>query len=121
MFDAYEAYTKAIKTGRISAGDAKGSPRTSTTTDSMADGRSRAKRKPPAGRPPVQSRTEIKKLVKNGGSNLETLKNEVRALVANGNDYLVTYRYMPQSDAEYGCQVDSLKISTRLIEHLQGK
>ena len=121
LFDAYEAYTKAIQTGRISAGESKESPRTSTTPDSITDGRPRATRKSLPSRASVQSRTEIQKLVEDGGSNLETLKDEIRALVAIGNDYLVTYRYMPQSDAEYGCQVDSLKIPTRLKEHLQAK
>jgi len=121
LFDAYEAYTKAIKTGRVSTGDTRGSSRASTTIDGVPSRRGRATRKSHAGRAPIQSRTEIQKLVENGGSNLETLKNEVRALVTNGNDYLVTYRYMPQSDAEYGCQVDRLKMPTRLKEHLQAK
>lgn len=121
LFDAYAAYTDAITTGRVSAGDARGSSRISITTDSVADGRDRATRKSRAGRTPIQSRTEIQKLVENGGSKLETLKDEVRALVTKGNDYLVTYRHMPQSDAEYGSQVDSLQLPTRLKEHLQAK
>ncbi len=53
LFDAYEAYSEAIKTGRVSTGDTKGSTRTSVVTDRITDGRGRATRKSRPGRAPV--------------------------------------------------------------------
>ncbi|MFW9944645.1 MAG: DEAD/DEAH box helicase, partial [Candidatus Sifarchaeia archaeon] len=52
---------------------------------------------------------------------LDNLSKQVRTLLEGGQDYLVTYRHMPSTDAEYGRTIDEVKIPKRLKELLAAK
>ncbi|MFX0107829.1 MAG: DEAD/DEAH box helicase [Candidatus Hodarchaeota archaeon] len=114
LFDAYEAYSKAIKDGSAISPKAASTKRRSGSTEPSDDSRRRAKRV--TGR--VQTKDEVDKLIREGGFELSSLSKPLRDLVEAGVDHLVSYRYMPTTDAEYGMNIDDVKIPSRLKELL---
>ncbi len=118
LFDAYDAYSRALKEGTItSASEVKSRTRASATTESPPISararRTRGMR--------VQSEEEITRLVEEGGAQLDKITDSVQSIVGSGQDYLVKYRFMPSSDAEYGRNLETAKIPTRLKELLAKK
>ncbi|TFF91243.1 DEAD/DEAH box helicase [Candidatus Thorarchaeota archaeon] len=114
LFDAYEEFSKAVKSGRISKGPIK-VPDSSGTTRAKR----RTHRQSLEGR--VQSNEMIDQLVSEGGSSLDELPDALQNLVSSGRDYLVKYKHMASTEAEYGKSVEDFGIPARLKEHLQSK
>ena len=69
----------------------------------------------------VQSRSEIERILSEGGSNLETFPDSVKSVVSSGQDYLVKYELMGSTDAEYGSSLEQIKIPKRLKTLLKKK
>lgn len=114
LFDAYDAYTKAIQSGDIT-------PTTTRKITSSKSEPSRRKTKKQHSRGRVQTKTEIQKAVRAGGADLSTIPDGISSILDAGIDYLVKYEFMPATDAEYGCPLDDLLISRRLKKYLKGK
>ena len=116
LFDAYEAYSKQIQTGTTSPiSDYRkkkylGSGAAESKRKRKLDSSSR-----------VQSNEAIAKLVSVGGGDLDELPDSIRKLLTSGRDYLVKYRLMPATDAEYGVDIDQLSIPTRLKDYLRDR
>ncbi len=118
LFDAYDAYSRALKEGTITpSSGTKSRARVSASTESPPSSvrarRTRGMR--------VQSEEEITRLVEDGGALLDTITDSVKSIVGSGQDYLVKYRFIPSSDAEYGRDLEAVKIPTRLRELLARK
>ncbi|MHA1934090.1 MAG: DEAD/DEAH box helicase [Candidatus Thorarchaeota archaeon] len=119
LFDAYEAYSDALKRGTIQPGAS--AEKRKKYLGSGAEPPPTRRRRSRATSKRVQSDTEIKRLVSKGGVTLEELLPSVRNVLASGQDYLVSYRLLKETDAEYGRELEALKIPTRLKEVLKKK
>jgi DEAD/DEAH box helicase domain-containing protein len=116
LFDAYEAYSKQVQAGTAPS-----------ITDYrkkkyLGSGTAETKRRrklDPGSR--VQSNEAIAKLVGEGGGDLNELPASIRRLLTSGRDYLVKYKLMPATDAEYGVDIGQLSIPTRLKDHLRDR
>ncbi|MGY5852347.1 MAG: DEAD/DEAH box helicase [Candidatus Thorarchaeota archaeon] len=117
LFDAYEAYTAAIQQGTI-GDDSLGKILHVSGAEDSTSGRKRRQR--PIGAR-IQSELEVSKLIEAGGITLDGIPDTIQSVVNSGRDYLVSYRYMPATDAEYGTSLEDLKIPTRLKELLGRK
>ncbi|TFG09718.1 DEAD/DEAH box helicase [Candidatus Thorarchaeota archaeon] len=115
LYDAYEAYTKAIQSGSI--GTAQGGRQSGRATTSSGT----RKRRRRGFSSKVQSVDKIRELISEEGIDLEDLPDEIQTLLSAGRDYLVTYKHFPTSEAEYGAELEELRIPTRLKEHLISK
>ena len=120
LFDAYDAYSKAMKSGTTKpAFTAKSRTRTSASEATESSPSSAGSRR--TGRLRVQSEEEVARLVEEGGARIDTISDSVQSIVGGGQDYLVKYRFMPSTDAEYGRDLDATKIPTRLRNLLARK
>ncbi|MEM4735109.1 MAG: DEAD/DEAH box helicase [Candidatus Thorarchaeota archaeon] len=77
--------------------------------------------KRPRETPRVQSREEIEQVIAKSGIHLRQLPDTLRRIVLMGRDYLVHYRRIPPSDAEFGRRVGELQIPNRLKEYLTSR
>ncbi|MHA2358909.1 MAG: DEAD/DEAH box helicase [Candidatus Thorarchaeota archaeon] len=114
LFDAYEAYVSQTKAGTAPKVDYKKKKYLGSGADKP---RARKRRRDESSR--VQSADEIEQLVQTGGTELDNLSESLRRLLSRGRDYLVQYKLMPATDAEYGKDVSELNIPARLKDHLQ--
>ncbi|MHA1949534.1 MAG: DEAD/DEAH box helicase [Candidatus Thorarchaeota archaeon] len=112
LFDAYEAYVSQTKAGIAPKVDYRKKKYLGTGADSP-----RRKKRSVSEASRVQSSEEIEKLVQAGGTNLEDLSEPIQNLLSRGRDYLVQYKLMPSTDAEYGSDVAELNIPARLKDH----
>ncbi len=120
LFDAYEEFSKAVKdsgTEGKKAPSATASRRRKVTQLEGAEASDRRKRPMPQ----VQSQDEIQQIVANGGSSVQDLPPAIKSIITTGRDYLVTYRHMNPTDADYGCSLEELKLPARLKSHLLSK
>ncbi|MBD3406212.1 MAG: DEAD/DEAH box helicase [Candidatus Lokiarchaeota archaeon] len=113
LFDAYDAYTKAIQSGKIPSESSKYFPSKPAST-----GRKTRKTRKHS---KVQSETEIREIIEKGGTSFSKIPIEISSILDAGVDYLVKYEYMPATDAEYGCTIDELVISRQLKSFLKKK
>ncbi|MBS3793777.1 MAG: DEAD/DEAH box helicase [Candidatus Thorarchaeota archaeon] len=113
LFDAYEAYSEAIKSGKIGGS----TPKRKTWKRKSRSRSSRRRKK--TGKERVQSLEEVQKLIKEGGAEIDELPRGLEDLARRGHDYLVTYRHMDETDAEYGCYIKDIKLPSRLKELLR--
>lgn len=120
LFDAYDEYTKEINRMASELGSVKTQVRKEKYLGTGSD-KPRSKRHVKDARQRVQSEQVIKKLVEEGGGDLDGLPEPLRNLVHSGKDFLVKYKYMDPTDAEYGAKVSELGIPTRLKELLTSK
>jgi DEAD/DEAH box helicase domain-containing protein len=116
LFDAYDAYSQAIKSGDLEDSAKTRLRRKKYLGSGAAAPRAKKRRVDSTSR--VQSQEEAMKLVEEGGGDVETLPEALKSLVLSGKDYLVKYQYMPTTDTEYGIKIEDLSIPTRLKEHL---
>lgn len=117
LFDAYDEFSKAVKSGKLSSGPVA----ISDSVKKKGEGRpkSRAQRQTSEGR--VQSDKLIEQMIAEGGSSVDDLPEALHNLVSTGRDYLVKYKYMDSTEAEYGKSIEDLAIPGRLKEHLRSK
>ncbi len=116
LFDAYEAYTRAVQEGTVEVtmpqkrrtAKSKGISDSSLTKPRSASGK-------------VQSLDAIREIIEIGGNSLLDLPDDVKNVAESGRDYLVSYRYLPETDTEYGSVIEDLKIPNRLVEILNSK
>jgi len=120
LFDAYEAYSQAVKTDGFSDTSKK---REAMKRKYLGTGADTSKRKRSRGDTStrVQSDEAVTKIVEQGGGDIESFPKALSSLVHAGRDYLVKYEYMPSTDTEYGTSVENLNIPSRLKEHLAAK
>jgi uncharacterized Zn finger protein (UPF0148 family) len=98
LFDAYEAYTTQIQAGTATAvTDYRKKKYLGTEADAP---RKKRRKLDPTSR--VQSKEIIRKLVMEGGADLDELSESIRKLLTSGRDYLVKYELMSATDAVYG-------------------
>ncbi|MFW9869885.1 MAG: DEAD/DEAH box helicase [Candidatus Thorarchaeota archaeon] len=116
LFDAYEAYVEQTKAGIAPKVDYKKKKFLGSGTDKPRD---RKRRRDETSR--VQSIEEIKQLVQAGGGELNTLSGSLQKLLSRGRDYLVQYKLLQATDAEYGMDVGDLSIPARLKDYLQDR
>ncbi len=121
LFDAYDAYSSAIKDGTLDSRydgptpSVVSTPREDigvlTSIEPSRQARSRG----------VQSHAEIETKIEDGGSSFDDLPTSIRTMVSRSTDRLVSYRLMPATEADYGCTIEDLKIPKRLKENLTNK
>lgn len=117
LFDAYDTYLTALRQGTL--GSAKTvSPQKSRQLPEKET--RRASRASSVG-DRVQSESEIKRVVTQGGLDVGKLPPAIRDMVIQGRDYLVSYRYIPSSDADYGLSIEELKIPSSLKKIISKK
>ncbi|MDF1538036.1 MAG: DEAD/DEAH box helicase [Candidatus Thorarchaeota archaeon] len=120
LFDAYDAYITALKRGTLPTGErpdnAKG--KSETKTESAP---SKARRRTTGAGDRVQSEAQIKKIVESGGLTTDKLPDSIRTMVTRGRDYLVSYRHIDATAADYGVSIEDMKIPKRLKEKLSAK
>jgi DEAD/DEAH box helicase domain-containing protein len=116
LFDAYEAYVSQTKAGIAPKVDYRKKKYLGSGAATP-----RGKRRRIADSSRVQSEAEIEQLVQAGGADLEDLSEPLQKLLFRGRDYLVQYKLMPSTDAEYGKDVSELSIPARLKDHLQDR
>ncbi|MHA2377879.1 MAG: DEAD/DEAH box helicase [Candidatus Thorarchaeota archaeon] len=119
LFDAYEAFSEAIQKDQVPS--ASGTRRRRISEGETPSTRTDSIRKKRARRSRVQSSEQISELAIQGGMPLDDLSKPVRTILEGGQDYLVRYRHMPSTDADYGRGIDEVKIPKRLKEHLATK
>ncbi len=124
LFDAYEEYIAAMKrdTSRVkksSSVQAKPS-RTTPQEPEVIQGRRRTRRVP-SKTERVQPIEEMVQTVIRGGGSPEELPAPIRQILELSRDYLVDYRYMPPTEAEYGCRLTELQVPQALKDLLQSK
>jgi len=120
LFDAYEGYSEEINRSVFDSDVA----RTSVKRDKYLGTGSDAPKKKRRTRDRlsrVQSGDAIKKIVEEGGRDIDDIPETIRELVSSGRDYLVKYQFMDATDAEYGSNVSELGIPKRLVEQLSEK
>jgi len=115
LFDAYEAYVSQTKAGTAPKVDYRKKKYLGSGTDTPK----RKRRMADTAR--VQSEAEIGRLVEAGGAELEGLSEPMQKLLMRGRDYLVQYKLMESTNAEYGDDVDSLSIPARLKDFLRDR
>ena len=116
LFDAYEAYVSQTKAGIAPKVDYRKKKYLGSGTDKP---RERKRRRDESSR--VQTAAEIEKLVQAGGADLDTLSESLQKLLSRGRDYLVQYKLLPATDAEYGTAVSDLSIPARLKDLLEDR
>ena len=119
LFDAYDEYSKAVKTGTLPEGKIPIVGPRGESADTRSDKTRR--RRPRTGDRRVQSDDHVERMIAEGGSSIDELPDALRVLVNSGRDYLVKYKYMPATEAEYGSSVDELGIPARLKELLKSR
>ncbi len=120
LFDAYDEYTKEINQRASSLEFAKTEVRKEKYLGTGAD-KPKKRRHSKDTYQRVQSESEIRSLIREGGSDFDSLPDTLKALVSSGRDFLVKYKYIDATDAEYGTKIDELGIPTRLKELLKSK
>ncbi len=120
LFDAFDAFSRAIKDGTLKPRYEGPSPdpRTLIVEERVIESDARGRRSTKAR---VQTLSEIDRVLSRGGQSLDGLPKSIQSLIKNTPDRLVHYKYMPPTEAEYGCTVDELKIPKRLREYLKSK
>ncbi len=118
LFDAYDAYVEALRGGTLTSTSTTVSDSTETT---KVKRKGRRRRRTGLIPKRVQSLSRVKKIISDNGVSLDTLPESVKELVTPGFDFLVSYRLMGETDAEYGCELDDLKLPSRLKELLKKK
>ncbi|NWF95091.1 MAG: DEAD/DEAH box helicase [Candidatus Thorarchaeota archaeon] len=120
LFDAYEEYSLSVKT-QLSTAPAK-APSGRSKKTAVSAPRAKTRKKQATGLDMrVQSEEEVRRIVERGGAKLETMPREIATLLMSGRDYLVSYRYMTSTEAEYGCRLEQIKIPARLRDKLIAK
>ncbi len=114
-FDAYDAFTETILSEQ-STESSTGTRRSKTTTVS-----SRRRKGKPSPFQRVEAVRDIKQKIIAGGGDYEHLPEAIKTLVRAGRDYLVHYKYLPATDADYGPSIDDVQIPPRLREVLKAK
>jgi len=117
LFDAYDEFSKAVKSGDVTS--ATGTKRSKTDSAATSGEMEKTRRKSRAGAMRVQSAKEIAKLIQEGGGSVREFPENIRSLIEGGQDYIVKYRLLPATEADYGCPLPETKIPTRLIEYLE--
>ncbi len=120
LFDAYEAYSEEIKRSVLDSDAARTLVRREKYLGTGSDA-PKKKRRIRDRLTRVQSEDAIKKIVEEGGGDIDDLPETLRNLVSSGRDYIVKYQYMKATDAEYGSDVSELGIPKRLVEELDSK
>lgn len=120
LFDAYDEYTKEISRRATDPDSVKTQIRKDKYLGTGVD-TSKKKRRAKDAHQRVQSEKVIKDLVKDGGGDFDDFPESLRTLVLSGRDFLVKYKYMDATDAEYGAKVSELGIPKRLRELLEAK
>lgn len=120
LFDAYEAFTQAIKHEWSSDASKQARSGKRKYIGSGSDTRKTKQRRGEFFKR-IQSEEEVARIIKQGGGDLGDLPDALRSLVQSGRDYLVKYLYMPPTDAEYGIKTDELSLPLRLKELLQSR
>jgi DEAD/DEAH box helicase domain-containing protein len=115
LFDAYEAYTRAIQQGTTETAIPSRRSKKSESASRYLVGKKGVTTRG------VQSMEEIMRAIEDGGRPFDELPDEIKHVFESNRDYLVSYRYMPETEAEYGPKIEDVKIPARLIEHLQSK
>ncbi|MHA1652409.1 MAG: DEAD/DEAH box helicase [Candidatus Thorarchaeota archaeon] len=116
LFDAYDEYTRAVVSGKITThSSAKARRRPKVTT------RSKRSQKRGSRFEPVETVQAVREKIEQGGARIDDLPEALRILVEARRDYLVRYRYMPPTEAEYGCSIDDLSIPRRTREGLRAR
>ncbi|MFW9794770.1 MAG: DEAD/DEAH box helicase, partial [Candidatus Thorarchaeota archaeon] len=116
LFDAYEAYVEQTKSGTIAKVDYRKKKYLGSGTDRPKE---RKRRRDETSR--VQSKNEIEQLVQAGGGTFSDLPESLQKLLFRGRDYLVQYKLLQATDAEYGDTVENLSVPTRLKDYLQDR
>ena len=119
LFDAYDEYTKEINHIATSLESAKTQVRKEKYLGTGSERPKKRRRTRDTQR--VQSESAIKDLVEAGGSELDNLPEPLQNLVLSGRDFLVKYKYLDATDADYGAKVSELAIPNRLKELLNSK
>jgi len=120
LFDAYEAYTEAIKRSPLDNDSTLTAIRRDKYLGTGSDA-PKKKRRTRDRLSRVQSEEDIARIVEEGGGDIDDLPETLRNLVSSGRDYIVKYQYMKATDAEYGSDVSELGIPKRLVEQLDSK
>ncbi len=120
LFDAYDAYLTGVKSGTLQALPASSRRETASRTGSRKEASSRQRRAISAG-DRVQSEADITRLISQGGVSAESLPSALREMVLRGRDYLVSYRHISPTDAEYGTSLEDFKLPSRLKASLSKK
>ena len=115
LFDAYDAFSTAILS-KESPPKSRGRRRSSQTT-----GRTRKSTRGKTGFSRVEPLSVIKEKIQEGGGDFDNLPEALSNLIGSGRDYLVRYKYMQATDAEYGATLDDIQIPSRLREVLKSK
>lgn len=118
LYDAYDEYLTAVRQGTFTS-SAKQSP--SQKTRKLPEKESRPTRRATSVGDRVQSESEIARVVSQGGFEIDKLPDAIRDMVSRGRDYLVSYRHIPASDADYGIAMDDVKLPTQLKKLLSKK
>jgi DEAD/DEAH box helicase domain-containing protein len=113
LFDAYEAFVEAITDGTID------SPKSTISGSGIKKKRKHRGRGSVSTQ--VQSEKVVAELIEKGGLTIDNLHSGLRELVASSKDYLVDYRHLPTQDADYGHDIEDVKIPSRLKKYLKGK
>ncbi|TFG34950.1 DEAD/DEAH box helicase [Candidatus Thorarchaeota archaeon] len=120
LFDAYDEYTKEINRLATSLDSAKTHVRKDKYLARGSD-TPKKKRRVKDAHQRVQSEKAIKDSIEEGGGELDTLPPPLQNLVLSGRDFLVKYKFMDATDADYGAKVSKLGIPTRLKELFESK
>jgi DEAD/DEAH box helicase domain-containing protein len=119
LFDAYDAYSQAIKNDSLDDSAKTRLKRKRYLGSGGAVSKAKKRRTDSTSR--VQSQEEAIRLIEEGGGEVESFPEALKSLVFSGKDYLVKYQYLSSTDAEYGIKVEDLSIPTRLKEHLASR
>lgn len=117
LFDAYDAYITAVKRGTLPT-SGRSDKATGKPTKTAEGVPSKGRRRTTGAGDRVQSEAKINEIVESGGLSTDKLPDAIRAMVTRGRDYLVSYRYIDATDADYGTDIDDMKIPKRLKEKL---
>ena len=120
LFDAYDEYTKEINRRASSLESAQTQVRKEKYLGTGAD-KPKKRRRSRDSRQRVQSETEIQDLVKEGDGDYDNLPEALQSLVSSGRDFLVKYKYIDATEAEYGTKVSELGIPSRLKKLLESR
>ncbi len=120
LFDAYDAYITALKKGTLPTGQIPSEATGKSGTNSK-DVPSTSRRRTTGVGDRVQSEAQINKIVESGGLTTDKLPDAIRTMVTRGRDYLVSYKYLDATDADYGISLEDMKIPDRLKEKLSEK
>ncbi len=122
LFDAYEEYIATAKRGIDSSRvDTKRSTRPHQSQQAVTQPISKETRRGTGPPQRVQPIEDVAQIVSRGGGDMETLPHPIRQMIEPGLDYLVSYRHIPPSEAEYGCSLDEINLPPALRDLLHSK